>query len=83
MLEIQVVMTHENGDRSITLNFQDTPKSEILEIIEALKDFGYDLDHSSEDLYSDDGDEVIVISLGGDEEDTYEAFKVIEKIFGE
>ena len=72
MLDIQVLMTSEDGEKSITLNFQDTPKSEILEIIEVLKDFDFDLDHTSEDLYSDD-DEIIVISLGD----------FLEKIFEE
>lgn len=82
MLDIQVLMTSEDGEKSITLNFQDTPKSEILEIIEALKDFDFELDHSSEDLYSDDS-EIITISLGRSDEDTDEFFKSIEKIFGE
>lgn len=82
MLDIQVLMTSEDGEKSITLNFQDTPKSEILEIIEVLKDFDFELDHASEDLYSDDS-EIIIISLGGDDERTNEFFKSIEKIFGE
>ena len=82
MLDIQVLMTSEDGEKSITLNFQDTPKSEILEIVEVLKDFDFELDHASEDLYSDD-DEIIIISLGGDDERTNEFFKSIEKIFGE
>ena len=82
MLDIQVLMTSEDGEKSITLNFQDTPKSEILEIVEVLKDFDFELDHASEDLYSDD-DEIIVISLGGDDEEKNETFDFLEKIFGE
>lgn len=85
MLDIQVVMTSEDGGKSITLNFQDTPKSEILEIIEVLKEFDYELDHSSEDLTTDDDDEgeIIFISFGGDDEDINEAFDFLEKILGE
>ena len=82
MLDIQVLMTSEDGEKSITLNFQDTPKSEILEIVEVLKDFDFELDHASEDLYSDD-DEIIIISLGGNDEEVNETFDFLEKIFGE
>ena len=83
MLDIQVVMTSEDGEKSLTLNFEDTPKSEILEIIEGLKDFGFELDHASEDLTTDDDDEGEIIILSFGDEDIDEFFEFIEKIFGE
>jgi len=80
-MDIQVVMISEDGEKSITINFEGVSKSEVIDIIEDIKEYDFDLDHASEDLTTDEEDEIVVIRLKT-EEDHQKMIEMMGEMFG-
>jgi chitinase len=82
-MQIQVVMFSEDGEQTITINFEGVSKKDIIEIVENIKDYGFDLDHASEDLTTgeEEEDEITIIRLKT-EKDHEKLIEIMSEMFG-
>lgn len=80
-MEIQVVMFSEDGEQTITINFEGVSKKDVIEIVEDIKEYGFDLDHASEDLTTDEEDEITIIRLKT-EKDHEKLIEIMSEMFG-
>ena len=81
-MEIQVVMISEDGEKSITINFEGVSKKDVVEIVEDIKEYGFDLDHASEDLTTDEEEDEITIIRLKTEKDHEKLIEMMSEMFG-
>lgn len=82
MRDVEVFMVHEESGLGITINFCEQTNEQIVEVVEHLKDLGYDFDSASEDIFGNGEDEEIFIIQLETEEDFNNFVEMMEETFG-
>lgn len=83
MRDVEVFMVHEESGLGITINFCEQTNEQIVEVVEHLKDLGYDFDSASEDIFGNgEDDDIIIITIETDE-DFSKLSGIVRAIFGE
>ena len=83
MRDVEVFIVHEESGLGITINFCEQTNEQIMEVVEHLKDLGYDFDSASEDIFGNgEDDDIIIITIETDE-DFSKVSGIVRAIFGE